>query len=135
MDTQSKGKEKERKIIQKTAPGTKIYVDRSIVGQNSSFVLSLLTHIYMCVILNFEIGKTSHCTLFRRRKDFWDDNKEPNEKKTTSFFLRDDIKSKFKSHKSFLFLLTGDYLMIKEIHKQQKEEMKSSQKRIFSSQK
>ena len=50
MDTQSKGKEKERKIIQKTAPGTKIYVDRSIVGQNSSFVLRLFTHIYVCDI-------------------------------------------------------------------------------------
>lgn len=50
--------------------------------------------------------------------------------KNHEFFLRDDIKSKFKSHKSFLFLLTGDYLMIK-IHKQQKEAKKSSQKNIF----
>lgn len=35
-----KESKRERKIIQKTAPGTKIYVDRSIVGQNSAFVLN-----------------------------------------------------------------------------------------------
>lgn len=59
--------------------------------------------------------------------------------KNHEFFLRDDdddIKSKFKSHKSFLFLLTGDYLMIKNTQAaRKKRRRRRAVRRIFSSQK
>lgn len=76
------------------------------------------------------IGKTIHCTLFRcglflrARREMTKKKRKPR-----TFFLRDDIKSKFKSHKSFLFLLTGDYLMIKRAKKEWSAE--EEQPRIF----
>jgi hypothetical protein len=63
MDTQSKRAKRERKIIQKTAPATKIYVDRFIVGQNSSFVLIHKKSRSLLFMCDDVIGKTSHCTL------------------------------------------------------------------------